>query len=417
MITNYVKIAWKVLLRHPFYTFVTLFGISLTLTVLIVLTSFINHLIGPNYPEYKRDRTLYFQNVALRDSLRHHANVSPASFEFMQRYVTTLKTPEKVAITTLFSYANAYVNGKRIEVRIKHTNAAFWEVAGFDFLEGKPFNEGHIAGGENVTVITDDLKEQYFGDASEPVAGQFIEVDNRKYRVIGVVRGAPITRPFTSSDMYIPYSATHKDGRDKGFLGGYVALVLAAGKSDFPAIQSEFTGVIERIPTPQVSNGGFKFYSIEAGVHPYLDAWLGVFPVFDPEDSPLFYSVIALFMFLFMSLPAINLVNLNVSRMMERASEIGVRKAFGAPVRTLMGQFVIENLFITAIGGAIALVLSALVVFLINRSGWIAKADLTINLNVFAASVLICLAFGIMSGLLPALRMARVSIAQALKNA
>jgi putative ABC transport system permease protein len=416
MITNYLKIAWKVLLRHPFYTFVTLFGISLTLTVLIVLTSFINHLTGPNYPEYKRDRTLYFQKITLRDSSRHNANMSPASFEFMQRYVTTLKTPEKVAITTLFNYANAYVNGKRIEVQIKHTNAAFWEVAEFNFLEGKPFNDQNIAGGENVAVITDDLKRQYFGDESEPVAGQFIEVDNRKYRVIGVVRGAPITRPFTSSDMYIPYSATHKDGRDKGFLGGYIAMVLAADKSDFPAIQSEFTGAIARIPTPQVSNG-FKFYSIETGVYPYLDAWLAIFPVFGTEASPLFYAVIALFMFLFMSLPAINLVNLNVSRMMERASEIGVRKAFGAPVRTLMGQFVIENLFITAIGGVIALVLSALIVYFINRSGWIVKADLTINLNVFAASVLICLAFGIMSGLLPALRMARVSIAQALKNA
>ncbi len=416
MITNYLKIAWKVLLRHPFYTFVTLFGISLTLTVLIVLTSFINHLIGTNYPEYKRDRTLYFQNIALRDSMRHNANVTPASFEFMQQYVTTLKTPEKVAITTLFAYANAYVNGKRIEVKIKHTNTTFWEVAEFDFLEGKPFGEGHIAGGENVAVITDDLKRQYFGDESEPVAGGFIEVDNHKYRVIGVVRGAPITRPFTASDMYIPYSASHKDGRDKGFLGGYVAMVLAADKSDFPAIQSEFAGVIERIPTPQVSNG-FKFYSIETGVYPYLDAWLAIFPFLGKDASPLFYAVIAVFMCLFMSLPAINLVNLNVSRMMERASEIGVRKAFGAPVRTLMGQFVIENLFITAIGGTIALVLSGIIVFLINRSGMIRKADLTIDLEVFAASVLICLAFGIMSGLLPALRMARVSIAQALKNA
>jgi putative ABC transport system permease protein len=417
MITNYLKIAWKVLLRHRFYTFVTLFGISLTLTVLIVLTSFINHLIGTNYPEYKRDRTLYLQNIALRDSMQQNTNVSPASFEFMQRYVTSLKTPEQVAIATLFNYANAYVNGKRIELKIKHTNTAFWEVAEFNFLEGKPFNEGHIAGGENVAVITDDLKRQYFGDESEPVAGGFIEVDNRKYRVIGVVRGAPITRPFTSADMYIPYSASHKDGRDKGFLGGYVAMVLAADKSDFPAIQSEFAGAVGRIPTPQVSNGGFKFYSIEMGVYPYLDAWLGIFPFLGTKASPLFYAVIALFMFLFMSLPAINLVNLNVSRMMERASEIGVRKAFGAPVRTLMGQFVIENLFVTAIGGAIALVLSGIIVFLINRSGMIVKADLTIDLEVFAASVLICLAFGIMSGLLPALRMARVSIAQALKNA
>jgi putative ABC transport system permease protein len=216
--------------------------------------------------------------------------------------------------------------------------------------------------------------------------------------------------------MYIPYSATNKDGRDKGFMGDYIAMVLARDKADFPAIQAEFQGVIDRIPLPMEVNG-FTFHSIQTGVYPYLDAWLGIFPFLGTDASDLFYSVVALFMVLFMSLPAINLVNLNVSRMMERASEIGVRKAFGAPVRTLIGQFVIENLFITAIGGAIALVLSAITVHLINRSGWIVKADLTINLTVFAVSVLICLVFGIMSGLLPALRMSRVSIAQALKNA
>jgi putative ABC transport system permease protein len=267
-----------------------------------------------------------------------------------------------------------------------------------------------------VAVISDHLKRQYFGDESEAVAGQFIEVDNRKYRVIGVVQGVPITRPFTTGDMYLPYSATHKENRSKGFLGDYVAMILARDKADFPAIQSELAGVIGRIPTPQLS-GGFKFYSIETGAYPFLDAMLATFPVFGTEASNVFYTVIAIFMVLFMSLPAINLVNLNVSRMMERASEIGVRKAFGAPVRTLIGQFVIENLFITAIGGTIALGLSSLIVHLINRSGLIVKADLTINLSVFAASVLICLVFGIMSGLLPALRMARVSIAQALKNA
>ncbi len=51
---------------------------------------------------------------------------------------------------------------------------------------------------------------------------------------------------------------------------------------------------------------------------------------------------------LFMLLPTVNLVNLNVSRIMERASEIGVRKAFGASSRTLVGQFVVENLVLTA---------------------------------------------------------------------
>ncbi len=62
---------------------------------------------------------------------------------------------------------------------------------------------------------------------------------------------------------------------------------------------------------------------------------------------------------LFMLLPTVNLVNLNVSRIMERASEIGVRKAFGASSRTLVGQFVVENVTLSLIGAVVGFVLSA----------------------------------------------------------
>ena len=51
-------------------------------------------------------------------------------------------------------------------------------------------------------------------------------------------------------------------------------------------------------------------------------------------------------------MPTVNLVNINISRIMERASEIGVRKAFGAPARTLVGQFLVENVLLTLVGGA-----------------------------------------------------------------
>jgi putative ABC transport system permease protein len=127
------------------------------------------------------------------------------------------------------------------------------------------------------------------------------------------------------------------------------------------------------------------------------------------------FSVIAFVLFMLLGLPAINLVNVNVSRIMERASEIGVRKAFGASVKTLVWQFIIENIFITFIGGVIALVLTGFVIHFINQSGWIAYADLTINLSVFLISLLVCLLFGFLSGVVPALRMSKLSIADALK--
>ena len=58
MLKNYLKIAFKVLLRRKFFTFISLFAISFTLVVLMVVTAMLDHIFGPMPPENKRDRTL-----------------------------------------------------------------------------------------------------------------------------------------------------------------------------------------------------------------------------------------------------------------------------------------------------------------------------------------------------------------------
>ena len=126
--------------------------------------------------------------------------------------------------------------------------------------------------------------------------------------------------------------------------------------------------------------------------------------------------VLAAAALLFMALPAINLVNLNVSRIMERASEIGVRKAFGASSRTLVVQFVVENLALTVIGGLIGFLLAGFVLRAINQSGLIPYADMTLNLRIFLWGIALAVVFGLLSGVYPAWRMSRVHPVVALKG-
>ncbi|QJW89890.1 FtsX-like permease family protein [Spirosoma taeanense] len=414
MLTNYIKIAWKVLLRHPFYTFITLFGISLTLTVLMVLTSFLDHLFGSHYPETRRNRTLYIQHLLQMDSTRSSRQAGPMSFRFLTDYAKSMKTPERVTICSFFNSSNAYVGSHKIKLNTKFTDAEFWRVTEFEFLEGKPYNEQNIANSDNVAVITDDFKRQYFENTDESVIGKDVEIENIHYRVIGVVRGSSYTRLFTYADVYFPYTVPKSNYQDPGMRGNYVAMVLAKDKADLKPIQDEFQSNIGRIPLPGVQNG-FKYAVLEVKSEPYVENFLSMILGGGPGLKTIFFGVIAFIMFMLMGLPAINLVNVNVSRIMERASEIGIRKAFGAPVRTLLWQFIVENIFITFIGGAIALVLTLIIIQLINRSGWIAYADLTINFSVFLVSILVCLVFGLLSGVAPALRMSKLNIADALK--
>ncbi|WP_031529177.1 ABC transporter permease [Dyadobacter crusticola] len=414
MLANYIKIAWKVLLRHPFYTFITLFGISLTLTVLMVLTSFLDHVLGTHYPEVRRDRSLYIGTVMQTDSTMNTMSSGPASFGFLVKHAKSLKSAERVSIFSNFSFSNTYVNGKRIKLNTKYTDADFWYVTGFEFLEGKPYNETNIANGDRVAVITDALRDQYFEQGSGSVVGRNIEIENIVYKVIGVVRGGPPTRVYTYSDIYFPYTAPKSNYENKGMRGRFIAIVLAKDRADLPAIQSEFDSNISRIPFAEIQDGQ-KFTVLIVKADKYFDHFLNTLARSDSQKL-LFYAVVTLVLVMFMGLPAINLVNVNVSRILERASEIGVRKAFGAPSKALLWQFIIENVFITFIGGTFALILSFAIIKMINASGWIAYADLTINLPVFVISIAVCLVFGLLSGVLPAFRMSKLRIVEALKG-
>ena len=127
--------------------------------------------------------------------------------------------------------------------------------------------------------------------------------------------------------------------------------------------------------------------------------------------------VLAIATTVFMLLPAVNLMNLNTSRILERASEIGVRKAFGASSRVLVGQFVVENVVLTLVGAALGFVIAAWLLSAINASGIIQYASLQLNYRIFAWGVGLALVFGLLSGVYPAWRMSRLHPVEALKGA
>ena len=121
-------------------------------------------------------------------------------------------------------------------------------------------------------------------------------------------------------------------------------------------------------------------------------------------------------MVLFMILPTLNLVNININRIMDRYSEIGIRKSFGASTITLLGQFIVENVFLTLVGGIIGLILTGIVLALFNSTDIIPYANFTLNFRIFGYALLITLFFGLFSGVYPAWRMSRLKPVDALQG-
>ncbi|HTK21360.1 MAG TPA: FtsX-like permease family protein [Mucilaginibacter sp.] len=408
MLKNYFKIAIAVLRRRKFFTFISLFGISFTLTILLVLTAFIDKVVGDNYPDKKRDRSLYVSRVS--QTGKNTMSSSPPSFYFLDHYVRTVKTPITIAISSGFNGTNTYVNNKKIAVNYKYTNAEYWDVLEYDFLEGKAFNKQQVANADKVAIISADMKKEYFGDVPN-VVGQYIEADNVKYRVIGVVQNVPITSYMTYSDIYLPYTVA-KDGdykNNKGYQGGYYGILLANSASDLDKLHNEYEQMIQRLKPEQK-----EFDKVSSHADNYIRSYVDTG---DDRHSGVFIVItaISIFAFILMILPTLNLVNINITRIMERSSEIGVRKAFGASSSTLVYQFIVENIILTLLGGAIGVILSFIVLQIINSAHLIANLELSINFMVLFIGLLVCLVFGLISGVYPAWRMSKLNVVTALK--
>jgi putative ABC transport system permease protein len=195
-------------------------------------------------------------------------------------------------------------------------------------------------------------------------------------------------------------------------MGNYTAVILAKSKDDLPKIKSEYAAVVSKIKPDQkdfdvfLSSADSYVASFVRNTHLGADEDGGVSKLF------MFTTIVVL---LFMLLPTINLVNINISRIMERSSEIGVRKAFGASGLTLVGQFIVENIILTFLGFIIGIVLSFIILQVINNSDLIANLHLTINVTVLIYSLVACLVFGLLSGVYPAWRMSRLQVVNALK--
>ncbi len=403
MLKNYLKMAFKVFMRRKFFTFISLFGISLTLIVLVVAVGLFDHVFGPHSPEGNAERTVsvYF----VHGTGPRGDNTGPAGYAFLDRYVRTLKQPETVSIHSIFMGVISYRNGTEIKSWLKNVDGEFWRVFRFEFLEGGPFSPEDERQARLVAVINDTTRRRFFGN--DAAVGKTIELEGQNFRVVGVVADIPMLRLTPFADVWVPISTRKSDNYKKEFENGiFFASILAKDPTQIPRIQEEFQAMLPRVEFPQPD----EINKIEGNPTSLLQA------VSDILCGGQLMTALYIAAILFMLLPTINLININVSRIRERSSEIGVRKAFGASSLTLVGQFVIENLILTLLGGLLAFVGARLVMRFINESGWLPYSNLTMNNRIFLVGLTLAVFFGLLSGVYPAWKMSRLHPVHALRG-
>lgn len=417
----YIKQAWHLLRQNRFFSGVYIVGTGLAISMVMAL-AVVYHIQTANItPEHHRDRMCYLSRATYAYSGGKGTYSSALGIRYVKEIISSLEIPEAITVTSQPVYSEemfVQVPGKEESPKIffMACDASFWRVYDFHFLDGKPFDKSDFDSGLRRVVLCRSLARQLFG--REAVSGEIVRLNEVDYTVCGVVADVSGAFPDVYAQAWLPYSSMslfmdESKGEDKVSVGDLQANILLRDKHDLPLVQAELAEAIKRYNTTLV-DGQLRVDEIQ----PHGLSVMGI----DREKA---YWLMALFLLLFLLVPALNISGLNTSQIQDRMAEIGIRRAFGAPRGTLFRQIFVENLMLMLPGGLVGLFFSYGLVYLYRnillvtnsfalRSGMgdtITLSDgMLLNWRVFLAALAVCLVLNLFSSLVPVWRAVRKDI-------
>jgi putative ABC transport system permease protein len=416
MLRNYLLTAYKVFMRRKLFTAINLACIVLTLVVLMVISALLDTAFWPSGVEGRSDRLLQvygMRSESVNDKgLPTGLRTGLLGYKTISRYLMPLTSVERVSAITTTSEVSVYQGDRVSRLDMRRVDANYWKIMQFKLLAGRLPDEDDDRLGRMVAVVNATTARQLFPGAA--AVGQRISANGQAFEIIGVV--ADVIHINAYADIWAPLSTFPSSNYRDEYTGMFAALLLARSPADLPRVRADVERVAKTIqPVGDKIFGKTTFWA-DTKLDVVARALQGRESYVDSGGSRLL-AMIAGGMLVFMLLPALNLVNLNMGRIMERSAEIGVRKAFGATSLQLAGQLVVENVLLCLAGGLLGLACAQGVLWWLEASQLIPYLEVHINPTVFGCGMLLAFVFGLLSGAIPAWKMSRLDPVHALKGA
>jgi putative ABC transport system permease protein len=401
MIRNYFKIAFRNLVKYKTYSLINIAGLSLGLTACMLIGLFVwdENQYDKFLPDSDRIYRVY-QEQTNEQGTNLMAVAPPMFATTLQEDFPEVENTARVMMTaehkTLFETAK----NKLYEENGFFVDSTFFNVFELQFKQGSP--QKALSDPSSI-VISTAMAQRFFGN-DNPVGKQIL-MDKLPYQVKGVLEDNP--KFHLQFDFLVPIAAYNLPAERMQSWGwdqfyNYVKVKKATQVSilerKFQNVVKEKTKMLgEKInntgsfskpifqPLKDIHlySAGFKFDSGIRGNITYVNALM----------------IIAAFILL---IACFNFVNLATAKSLQRAKEVGVRKAVGAARKQLILQFTGEAMLIIMLSAVIAICLTfSLVPWLNNFTGKEISLELLRNPIVPAGLIVLITFIGTLAGVLP----------------
>ncbi len=293
---------------------------------------------------------------------------------------------------------NVKFGGKVVEsVVILGTDSDFLETTNANVALGRFFTAMESDGGRPLCVLGSEVAESLF-PIQTPI-GKTVKVGNYPYRVVGVLekQGSFLGLQSFDNRVYVPITRYFKEFRSRH--GGIQIWVKASSVDEIEETKEEIRGILRN--ARKVDPGKEDDFAINQ-----QDFFIQTFNQIGGVIAAvgLFITGLALFV------GGIGIMNIMFVSVTERTKEIGIRKAIGAPNRSILMQFLFESAAICLIGGIIGIMVAFPLSLIIDQI-----LPTAMPLSIVGVALLISVFVGVVSGFLPAYRASRMDPVDALR--
>ena len=374
MLKNYLKIAWRNLLRNKTFSLINLIGLATGLCCFLLISLYILDELSYDRWEKNADR-IYRINADIRfgGGDLHMPFTSDMMGQLLKKDYPQLEQFTRIYGSTsskLIKKGNTFIN----EENIAFVDSTFFEIFDLPAIAGNP----HTALFEPSTVVlTESTAKKYFGTTD--ALGKVIETNDPKnpaFRITAVIKDIPLNTHFHFNMLFSMKNVDYNWGAITSH--NFHTYIRLKEGTNYKAFEKNFDQYIDRYVIPYVKQfiqinsmdefkkaGNKLEYSLIplTRIHLYSDRSYELTPSGNIQFVYIF-SAVALFILL---IACINFMNLTTARSANRAREVGIRKVLGTGRKELIAQFLTESTVLVFFSLILAIGLTSLVLPTFNN--------------------------------------------------